>query len=70
LRTRGEPVARRVEEALEVSRPYDIGVLMADILATARRTAEHAERAAVAAEVTRLLADSGMARVEFVSAPD
>jgi hypothetical protein len=33
------PVARRVEEALEVSRPYGVGVLMADILAAARRTA-------------------------------
>ena len=62
------PVARRVEEALEVSRPYGVGVLMADILAAARRTAEHAERAVVAAEVTQLLAASGMARAEFASA--
>lgn len=62
------PVARRVEEALEVSRPYGVGVLMADVLAAARRRAERAERAAVAAEITRLQAASGMARAEFASA--
>lgn len=62
------PVARRVEEALEVSRPYGVGVVMADVLAAARRCAERAERAAVAAEVARLLTDSGMARAEFASA--
>jgi transcriptional regulator with XRE-family HTH domain len=62
------PVARRVEEALEISQPYGIGVLMADILAAARKTAERAERAVVAAEVTRLLTDSGLARAEFASA--
>jgi predicted XRE-type DNA-binding protein len=57
-----------VEEALEVSRPYGVDLLMADVLAAARRYAERAERAAVAAEVTQLLADSGMARAEFASA--
>ncbi|MGH3784498.1 MAG: helix-turn-helix domain-containing protein [Pseudonocardiaceae bacterium] len=62
------PVARRVEEALEVSRPYGVGVVMADVLAAARRRAERAERSAVAAEITRLLAASGMARAEFASA--
>jgi hypothetical protein len=62
------PVARRVEEALEVSRPYGVGVLMTGVLATARRRAEHAERAAVAAEITRLQAVSGMTRTEFASA--
>jgi hypothetical protein len=62
------PVARRVEEALEVSWPYGVGVLMAEVLANARARAERAERAAVAAEVTRLLAVSGMARAEFASA--
>ncbi|MGH3754577.1 MAG: helix-turn-helix domain-containing protein [Pseudonocardiaceae bacterium] len=58
------PLARRVEEALEVSRPYGIGAVMADVLTAARR---RAERAAVAAEVTRLQTDSGMARAEFAS---
>jgi predicted XRE-type DNA-binding protein len=62
------PVARRVEEALEVARPYGVGVVMTEILAAARACAERAERAAVAAEITRLLAVSGMARAEFASA--
>jgi DNA-binding transcriptional regulator YiaG len=62
------PLARRVEEALEVSRPYGVGVLMTDVLAAARRRAERAERAAVAAEITRLQAASGMTRTEFASA--
>jgi DNA-binding transcriptional regulator YiaG len=61
-------VARRVEEALEVSRPYGVGVLMADVLAAARARAERAERAEVAAEITRLLAASGLTRAKFASA--
>jgi len=36
------PVARRVEEALDVSRPYGVGVLMSDVLAGARARAERA----------------------------
>ncbi len=62
------PVSRRVEEALEVSRPYGVGVVMAEVIAAARRRAECAERSAVAAEITRLQAVSGMARAEFASA--
>jgi hypothetical protein len=62
------PVARRVEEALEMSRPYGVGVLMADVLAAARRRAQRAERAAVAAEIARLQAVSGMAKTEFALA--
>jgi DNA-binding transcriptional regulator YiaG len=62
------PVARRVEEALEVSRPYGVGILMADVLAAARARAERAERAEVAAEITRLQTASGLTRVEFASA--
>ncbi|HKR50073.1 MAG TPA: helix-turn-helix transcriptional regulator [Pseudonocardiaceae bacterium] len=59
------PVARRVEEALRVSQLYGVGVVMADVLAAARR---RAERAAVAAEITRLQAASGITRAEFASA--
>ncbi|MFN2496230.1 MAG: helix-turn-helix domain-containing protein [Pseudonocardiaceae bacterium] len=62
------PVARRVEEALDVSRPYGVGVLMADVLAAARARAECAERAAVAAEITQLQAASGLTRAEFAAA--
>ncbi|MGH3941209.1 MAG: helix-turn-helix domain-containing protein [Pseudonocardiaceae bacterium] len=62
------PVARRVEEVLEVSWPYGVGVLMADALSAARTRAEQAERAEVAAEITALLAASGLARAEFAAA--
>ncbi len=62
------PVARRVEEALEVSQPYGVGVVMAEVLAAARRRAQRVERVAVAAEITRLQAESGMARAEFAAA--
>lgn len=62
------PVARRLEEALDVSRPYGVGVLMTDLLAAARGRAERDERAAVAADITRLQADSGLSRAEFASA--
>ncbi|MGH3844347.1 MAG: helix-turn-helix domain-containing protein [Pseudonocardiaceae bacterium] len=62
------PVARQVEEALEVSRPYGVAVVMEDLLATARKRAGRAERAEVAAEITRLLAASGMTRAEFAAA--
>jgi DNA-binding transcriptional regulator YiaG len=62
------PVARRVEEALEVSRPYGVGVLMSDVLAAARTRAERAERAEVAAEIARLQTASGLTRADFASA--
>ncbi|MGQ0776034.1 MAG: helix-turn-helix domain-containing protein [Pseudonocardiales bacterium] len=62
------PVARRVQEALEISRPYGVGVLMADVLAAARAQAERAERAEVAAEITRLQTASGLSRAEFAAA--
>jgi DNA-binding transcriptional regulator YiaG len=62
------PVARRVEEALEVSQPYGVGALMTDVLAAARARAEHAERVAVATEITQLQAASGLTRAEFASA--
>jgi DNA-binding transcriptional regulator YiaG len=61
------PVARRVEEALAVSRPYGVGVVMADLISTARERADRADRDAVAAEIARLLADSGLSRSEFAS---
>lgn len=59
------PVARRVEEALSVSRPYGAAELMEDALATARAHAEEQERAAVAAEIGELMTASGMTRAEF-----
>jgi DNA-binding transcriptional regulator YiaG len=59
------PVARRVEEALSVTRPYGAAELMEDAIATARSRTENQERAAVAAEITGLVQASGMTRADF-----
>lgn len=61
------PVARRVEEVLAYSRPYGVAAAMERSIALAREAAEAAERAAVAAEVDRLVRDSGLSRAEFAS---
>lgn len=61
------PVARRVEEAVTVDPPYGVGILMADVLADARKEAERRERAEVTAEIGRLVSESGLTRVEFAS---
>lgn len=61
------PVARRLEEALTVSEAYGVDALMADALAGARARAAQAERLAVAAEITRLVAGSGLSRAEFAT---
>jgi len=61
------PVARRVEEVLTYSRPYGVAKAMERILARAREAAEASERGAVAAEVARLVDESGLTRSEFAS---
>ncbi|MGH3569576.1 MAG: helix-turn-helix domain-containing protein [Pseudonocardia sp.] len=61
------PVARIVEEALTLSEAYGVNELMADAIAGARARAGRAERAAVAAEITRRVAASGLSRAEFAS---
>lgn len=61
------PVARDVEEVLTYSRPYGVAKTMARVIDRARRDAEAAERAAVAAEVQRLIEESGLSRREFAS---
>lgn len=58
-------VARRVEEVVAADPPYGVGPLMAEILATARDRVERSERADVAAEIARLVADSGLTRAQF-----
>ena len=60
-------VARRVEEALTVSRPYGVAELMDDVIFAARARAERAERAAVATEIVALVRRSGLSRQEFAS---
>lgn len=62
------PVARRLAEALTVSRPYGTGALMERALADARRSAEAEERAQVSQRVNDLFERSGMTRAEFADA--
>ncbi len=60
-------VARRLEEALSYSRPYGVAEAMGRVLARAREAAATDERKAVAMEVSRLIARSGLSRAEFAS---
>lgn len=60
--------ARRLEDALAVTKPYGIGPLMAQVLAGARDAREREERAEVAARVSGYLDASGLSRSEFASA--
>lgn len=61
------PVARRVEEVIGYSRPYGVANAFERVIVRARAVAEASERAAVAAEVERLVAESGLSRAEFAS---
>lgn len=61
------PVARRVEAVLTYSRPYGIAEAMERVIADARETTEADERRAVAAEISRLVDESGLTRAEFAS---
>lgn len=58
-------VARRVEEALAADPPYGVGPLMVEVIVAARARAEASERAEVAAEIGRLVADSGLTQTHF-----
>lgn len=59
------PVARLVEEALTVSRPYGVAELMERAINDARTRSERAERAAVASEIADLVARSGLRKADF-----
>lgn len=59
--------ARQVEEVLSHSRPYGVAQLMENQIARARAAAEAEERAEVAGEIRRALAESGLSRAEFAS---
>lgn len=61
-------VARCVEEQTELGSGYGTGPLMADVLGRARDRAQVRERAAVAAEVARLVALSGLTQADFAVA--
>ncbi len=59
--------ARQIEEALGHTRPYGVAELMTEAIRRARRRAEAAERAAVAAELGELVRRSGLSRADFAS---
>lgn len=61
------PVARRIEEYLTYERPPGLAPLLKRTIATARATAEGAERAGVAARVDALVRESGLSTAEFAS---
>ena len=62
------PVARRLEDALNASRPYGTAMLLERALARARADAEAAERADVARRVRRFIEASGLTRSAFAEA--
>ncbi len=61
------PLARAVEEAIAIDPPYGSGALMAEMLKQAREQQDRRDREEVAAEITDLVARSGLTRAEFAS---
>lgn len=59
------PVARQVIEAIGLSRPYGTVELFEGVIDRARKLASDSERAEVAAEVSRLVSDSGLSQHDF-----
>lgn len=59
------PTARRVEQALAVSRPYGVTGLMERAIHRARERVSGEERAEIARQVRRHLDRSGLTRSEF-----
>ena len=59
--------ARQVEEVLSHSRPYGAAELFEELLEHARRRAEADEREAVAAQVRRAVARSGLSKAQFAT---
>jgi DNA-binding XRE family transcriptional regulator len=59
--------ARQVEEVLGHDRPYGVAEAMEALIARVRARAERSEREAVAAEIRRAVARSGLTRAEFAS---
>ncbi len=59
------PVAQQVIEALSLSRPYGTAELLAGLVSRAREEAADSERQEVAAEIRKLVNDSGWSQQEF-----
>lgn len=60
-------VARRVEQALEVSRPYGVAPLMETVIADARARAMADERVELVRRISGLLTLSGLTQAAFAS---
>lgn len=60
-------VARQVEDYLGYARPVGVAGILERAIAAARERTEHAERAAVAARISELVAASGLTTAEFAS---
>jgi DNA-binding transcriptional regulator YiaG len=61
------PVARQVEQALTISRPFGAAPLMETVIETARARAAESERQAVAAEIRTLVHASGLSQQAFAA---
>ncbi len=61
------PVARQVEEYLSYEQPLGVGPLFERAIERARRRADEADRAAVAARVAELIEESGLSMTDFAS---
>jgi len=59
------PVAQQVLEAVRLVRPYGTAELLEGVVGRARKLAADSERSEVAAEVRRLVNDSGLSRNDF-----
>lgn len=61
------PVAQQVLEAVRLARPYGTTELLEGVVARARKMASDADRAEVAAEIRRLVAESGLSVQDFAA---
>ncbi len=61
------PVSRQVEDYLSYEHPYGVGPLLSRAIARARGAAHERARTAVAEEVTRLIARSGLTTAQLAS---
>ena len=59
------PVAQQILEAVHLARPYGTTELLEGVVGRARKLAADSERREVAAEVRRLVSDSGLSRQDF-----
>lgn len=59
------PVAQQILEAVHLARPYGTTELLEGVVGHARKLAAYSERSEVAAEVRKLVSDSGLSRQDF-----